>query len=172
MADRIIAEIQGIDDFVKKVRRVGDLRTQRRILRATIRSGTNPLKTALRREIKAKAVRTGLMAKSVVSKFKVYQSGVAWAAIGVRDRKVGRYNPGKYFHLVDLGTAPHTITIDEPYWFRLNGQWVRASGSYRHPGAKRKPMREPAIRAGRPRVQAQMAKTFEKQITREMAKRK
>jgi len=183
---QIAIEITGVDEFVAKMRRIADVRTQQRIMKATIQSGANPLKTAMRRQIRAVgAVRKGILYKAVTRAFRVYSSGVAWLGVGIRDRKVDGENPGKYFHLVDLGSKAHTIHRRKPIrvqriqlggrWYipdpkQPDGGWYTLQGPYLHPGAKAKPIREPALKAGQSRVAPQMAKTFARQMEREAAK--
>lgn len=170
---QVAAKITGVDEFVRKARRIGDVRTQRRILKAAMRSGLNPVKTEMRRQIRAVgARRRGHLLKAVTSKLKVYASGVAWLAAGIRDRRLpDGANPGKYFHLVDLGTKPHTIYRREPIRVNLNGRWMTLQGPYQHFGARPKPIRHPALQRAGQRVAPTMAKRFGTLMEREASKR-
>lgn len=174
MADdlRVIAKIEGLDEFVAKTRRVGDVKAQRRIMKAAFRGATNPTKTALRREIRSKAKRRGNLAKAVTSKVVDYRTGVVYAIVGVKRQKLpGGENPGNYFHLVDLGTQRHNPKRVRVFKFRdEQGNW-RTVGLV-HPGSQAKPMRRPAAINAGPKTTSAFEKAYTRALTREMKKKR
>ena len=157
-------EIEGLNRSVRRLRRYTP-REQRKILRASMRSSTNPIKTALRRQIRSKAVRFGHLLKAVVSKVKVYSNtGNVVLLVGVRDRRIGGvFNPGKYFHLVDAGTRSHF----QPNAYRpIGGRLVKIPGGAQHPGSRARDMRRPAANQGGPKTQTAFLKQFERQLNK------
>lgn len=167
--------VEGLDDFVAKTKRLGDRKQQQRVLKPTVRAATNPAKTALRREIRQRAKRTGSTAKAVASTLRVYSSGQVVAVIGMRKGKsfeteYGKVVPGNIFHLASEGTRPHQ-THSEPRRVFIGGRWVTLH-QVNHPGAQRKDLLRTAVRKAMPQVRGAMAKTFERTLTRELLKRR
>lgn len=152
-------KLEGFDDFQKKLRRIGKPSKQVRMLSQIAKSGLAPVARELRRAIRSEgAVRKGHMKRGVITKSKVYtQSGSVWAAVGLADKVLADgENPGKYFHLVSLGTRRH--------WQKKLKRW--------HPGARPRNLREQAIRGGQSEVAERMMKQYERLMTRELLKRR
>jgi len=169
VAASIQVKIDGLKPVLKRLNKVAKPRRRAAILAQSLNAGLAPLKTAFRRQIRRQgAVRKGHLLKAVVSKVKGYPSGNAVLMVGVRDKKSGDgENPGKYFHLVDLGTKSHELP-GRPA--RMNGQWILVPGRWQHPGAKSKPIREPATNAvTSEKISDKIMVRLEKLLTKELS---
>jgi len=150
--------LDGVKEFRKKTERF-DERAARRLWRSALNQSLGPVKTALRRAIKvAGAVRHGHMSKAVVSKVNAY-SNTTILLVGVRDKVVADGdNPGKYFHLVSLGTRAHPQPNN-----RLVG--------FQHPGSKPRHLRRDALAKGGPKVAAKFMQRAEALLAKEFLKK-
>lgn len=114
MPDSVTMKIEGIEEL-RRTFHLFPIRIVDKVLRSAARAAANPIVKATRRFA---PVRTGLLAKSIAAKVKLYKStGIVVAIIGARSRKVqiasrigGRRhgqaiyaNPAKYAHLVEGG---------------------------------------------------------------------
>lgn len=119
MAWKIKGKIEGADQVVSALQDL-EKKVRKKALRAAVsKAGSIILKRA--KQLAPKD--SGLLKKSLGRKVKVYPSGVAVAIVGPRKgfrqdatRRKGKWaavstiaDPTKYGHLVELGTAPHTL---------------------------------------------------------------
>lgn len=157
--------VNGARQLQRRLRRFNPKR-QRALYRKTLNQSTTPLKSALRTEVRVKgAVRKGHLRKAVSSKVKTYPSGITVLLVGFKNKRLGDgENPGKYSHLVDLGTKPHF----QPEAYRFAGNRIIGPG-WNHPGAAARDIMKPALRKGGPKMQAQFFKRAEINIERELA---
>jgi hypothetical protein len=115
--------------------------------------------------------RSGLLRKSIVSKVKVFPSGVAFGVVGPDRGVTGVYEgrkvwPQKYFHMVEYGTRPHRIGKGSTLLQANKPNLKEVQQGYKHPGAKAfKPLARAAASS-----QSQAALAYAQAVRTELAK--
>lgn len=130
-----------------------------RMARPAVREAMKPMRQMMKR-LAARA--TGMLAKSIKSVVRTYK-GVVFGITGPENRKdavTGR-NPSKYGHLVEFGTAAHTIRPERKRALAIRAGVLNRTGSREvasgldrnvvakadHPGTAAQPFMRPAWRA-------------------------
>lgn len=131
-----------LDNVEKKIRKKG------------IRKGMNEATKIVAKAAKQKAVRvSGLLAKSIGRKVGRDRRKVTVGLVGPRIGFAGSYagkprDPEKYAHLVELGTAPHSVAKGDTLERKnRKGDVVKQASQTAgkmHPGAQAKPFLRPA----------------------------
>lgn len=170
---QVSVDTSEIETLVKDVERFTKLSTRRKVLRAGLRSYSTPFKRNLRKRIRSTgSIRHKFLVKSIVSKQKIYNSGNFAVVIGARDRvhhhEGRRINPGKYFHLVDLGVQRHDNSGGN-----RNGSSRRSrsvSGQGGHPGFAPRNIRKYAADQSFPAAMANFREKYKSALDKEWEK--
>lgn len=144
-------QLQGVDDLLRRLAAL-PRGLRNRVLRRALRRGSQPVVQAARRLVPAD---TRELRRSIGTRSRTYRrGGVIVFVIGPRwgartkaprGRRARAYNPGRYGHLVELGTGPHLIPITRgPFAGRVA----------RHPGSRPRPFMRRGFGASRRRAEA------------------
>ena len=163
--DQLKLEIRGTRALLKKLAP----KRHRSIVSKAINTATNPVKTAMRRNIrKAGARRKDILLKSIRSKVKRYSSGVVVAYIGPRSQKVDGERPTRYAHLADKGVRPHQYKRNLVHVRTHPVGWFTHKGG--HPGAKGKPFLKQSEAAMDEVIRTKFRKRLQQLVEKELAK--
>jgi hypothetical protein len=153
--------------LLEKIRRQVKPKRFTTLLRSVINGGTAPIRRDIRRLIRNEdAIRFGHMYRAVASKVKVYASGVVFAIVGVKHKRLpDGENPANYWHLVSEGTKPH----QQQARVQINGRWILLPGTQHHPGAHPRNIRSRAAQSAASDVMPRMLKRAQTIFEREVA---
>jgi len=168
-------KITGVNKTIRTLKNF-DNKVQAKIVRASLRTSTNPIKKELRREIRsAGLVDKKNLVKSITTKLKVYRSTrgpSVFLVVGARRKKLDDgANPANYIHLVGGGVKPHKKKKNpgKPWRIKTNRGWRTLKGQ-RHPGVKAKRFRQAAANKAKrlvPQVfQRRMTELVKKELTK------
>ena len=131
MAGEFTMKLDGDKSLIKAIRTL-EFKAQKTVLRKATAASAAPIRKAMKKNA---PVETGTLKKSIRTKTKTYKNGTVVAITGARDNTQtvnGKpRNPGKYAHLVEFGTAPHTIRS-----VVIDGKFFPV---VKHPGSPAKP---------------------------------
>lgn len=165
-------KIEGVGKVLRTLRSF-DRKTQSRIIRASLRTSTNPIKKQMRKEIRReKAVDKKNLVKSIVTKLKTYSSGAVFLAVGARRKKLpDGANPANYIHLVGGGTQQHSKRKNpsKPWRVKTKRGWITLPNQI-HPGSSPRPFRKNAARKTRQLVSKSFRERTEQLVRRELTK--
>jgi HK97 gp10 family phage protein len=180
MAKPIVIDIQG-DKALRRAFKQLAASAQRRIARSAVRKALSPINKAAKQN--AKAIKdTGLLAKSIGAKMipasRARNKSLVVGFVGPRPgfrTVVGRFvgsvgvrnkpkNPVKYAHLVEFGTAPHTIIAKRAKALAVGSGFRRRVN---HPGTSPRPFMRPAFDSQVGNAKRKMVSEFKIGLARE-----
>lgn len=159
MSDGVTVKIDGIEDMIQNLEKLGT-RVALRGPAAAVRAGGSVIVKEMRRRAPKD---TGSLKKSLGQRVKTYRgSKTVTSIVGARSKRYdtakGRRNPAYYAHLIELGVKPHR-TGKKKIGYRR--------GAGMHPGFRGRPFMRPGWDAAAPRavdaVADKMTQVFEKE---------
>jgi HK97 gp10 family phage protein len=162
--DDPVARMQGLRQGARNV-----------ILRKAVRAAAKPVREAVKRHAPRQS---GTLAGSISVRIGTNRkTGAVYAVVGPRrgyQRKsrgeiLSYGKPTKYAHLVEFGTAPHSLVKGDKLARRTKAG-RQSGGGKGHPGAKAHPFLGPAYRAVASYSRADMERVIKEEVEKKLAK--